>query len=83
MKVLNYSELRQNLADNLNMVAEDHEVLIVSRSSEKNVVIISLDEYNSMQETLHLLNSDANAKRLSKALEDVNNGKTVKRKLKS
>jgi antitoxin YefM len=82
MKVLNYSDLRQNLAENLNTVAEDHEVLIVARSNEKNVVIISLDEYNSMQETLYLLGSDANAKRLNQAIEDINQGKYIKRKLK-
>jgi antitoxin YefM len=82
MKVLNYSDLRQNLSDNLNLVAEDHEVLIVSRSNEKNVVIISLDEYNSIQETLYLLSSEANAKRLNKALEEVNQGKFIRRKLK-
>ncbi len=82
MKVLNYSDLRQNLAENLNIVAEDHEVLIVSRSNEKNVVIISLDEYNSIQETLYLLSSENNAKRLNKAIDDMKQGKFIKRKLK-
>lgn len=82
MKVLNYTDLRQNLAENLNTVVEDGEVLIVSRSNEKNVVIISLDEYNSMQETLHLLSSENNAKRLNKAIKDMNEGKFIKRKLK-
>lgn len=82
MKVLNYSDLRQNLAENLNMVAEDQEVLIVSRSKDKNVVIISLDEYNSMQETLYLLSSENNAKRLRQAIEEMNQGKHLKRKLK-
>jgi len=82
MKVLNYSDLRQNLAENLNIVAEDHEVLIVSRSNEKNVVIISLDEYNAMQETLYLLSSENNAKRLMSSIDDMNQGKFIKRKLK-
>lgn len=81
MKVLNYSDLRQNLSENLNMVAEDQEVLIVSRSKDKNVVIISLDEYNSIQETLYLLSSENNAKRLMHAIEEVNQGKFIKRKL--
>lgn len=64
------------------MVAEDQEVLIVSRSKDKNVVIISLDEYNSMQETLYLLSSENNAKRLRQAIEEMNQGKHLKRKLK-
>ena len=83
MEVLNYSELRKNLAEHLNTVAESEEVLIVSRGSGKNVVLISLDEYNSLIEIVHLQSSEANAKRLQAAMQEMKTGKFKKGKLKS
>lgn len=81
MKVVNYSEFRNNLAENLNMVNDDGDIVIVSRSKGKNVVVISLDEYNSIMETLHLGSTKANRKRLDEAIEEMNKGKYVKKKL--
>ncbi len=81
MKVVNYSEFRNNLAENLNMVNDDGDIVVVSRSKGKNVVVISLDEYNSIMETLHLGSTKANRKRLDEAIEEMNKGKYVKKKL--
>lgn len=81
MKVVNYSEFRNNLAENLNMVNDDGDIVVVSRSKGKNVVVISLDEYNSIMETLHLGSTKANRKRLDEAIEEINKGKYVKKKL--
>ena len=54
MRVLNYSDFRSNLAQSLKAVNDDHEIVIVSRTKGKNVVVMDLEEYNAIQETLHL-----------------------------
>ncbi len=64
MQVVNYTEFRNNLTENLNMVNDNEEIVVVSRSKGKNVVVMSLEEYNSIQETLHLVSSSINQKRL-------------------
>jgi antitoxin YefM len=81
MKVVNYTEFRNNLSENLNEVNDDGDIVIVSRSKGKNVVVMSLEEYNSIQETLHVTSTKANRKQLDIAIEEMNKGKFVKRKL--
>jgi antitoxin YefM len=49
MRVVNYTEFRNNLAESLNIVNDDGDIVIVSRSKGKNVVVMSLEEYNSIQ----------------------------------
>ena len=81
MQVVNYTEFRNKLAENLNRVNEDSEIMIVSRSKGKNVVVMSLEEYNAIQETLHLASSSANRKRLDESIAEMNAGKYLKNKL--
>lgn len=81
MKVVNYSEFRKNLAQSLNAVNNDREIVVVSRTKGKNVVVMDLDEYNAIQETLHLTGTSANRKRLAESLEEMNTGKFLKKDL--
>lgn len=81
MKVVNYSEFRSNLTENLNAVNEDREIVIVSRTQGKNVVVMDLNEYNSIQETLHLTSTKANRKRLEDAIAEMKKGKSIKRNI--
>lgn len=81
MRVVNYSEFRNNLANNLNSVTDDKEIVVVSRTQGKNVVVMDLDEYNSIQETLHLISTKTNRKRLEEAITEMNKGKSLKHKL--
>ncbi len=81
MRVVNYSEFRKSLAESLNAVNDDGDIVIVSRSKGKNVVVMSLDEYNSMKETLYLTSTKENRNQLDAAIDEMNNGKFVKRKL--
>jgi antitoxin YefM len=81
MKVVNYSEFRNRLAENLNAVNNDREIVVVSRTKGKNVVVMDLDEYNSLQETLHLTSTAANRARLAEAVAEMNAGGGTKRKL--
>lgn len=70
MQVVNYSEFRKNLKENLDNACDNKEVIIVSRAHNKNVVLISLEEYNSWQETRYLLSTAANQQRLEAAVKD-------------
>ena len=77
MEVVNYTEFRRNLAKNLDMVSDDAETVIVSRTKGKNVVVMGLAEYNSIMETLHLLSTSANRKRLEESIDQLNAGKVI------
>ncbi|MDQ3551992.1 MAG: type II toxin-antitoxin system prevent-host-death family antitoxin [Bacteroidota bacterium] len=79
---MNYTEFRNNLAESLNVVNDDGDIVIVSRSKGKNVVVMSLEEYNSIQETLYLNSNSANRKRLEDAILEMNKSKFLKKKLK-
>lgn len=81
MEVLNYTEFRNNLSENLSKVTEDSEVIIVSRGKGKNVVVMSLEEYNAFKETIYLTSVKANRQRLDDAIDEMNNGKFKKHKL--
>jgi antitoxin YefM len=76
MKTVNYSELRNQLKSNLDMVCEDHETLIIHRPGGKSVVMMSLEEYNSQKETEYLLSSPKNAEHLERSLMQLKNGET-------
>jgi len=77
MIAANYTEFRKELKDYLDSVELNNETLIIKRGSGKGTVIISLDEYNSIMETLHLLSSKKNAQRLYESIEQMNAGNTV------
>ena len=81
MEVLNYTEFRNNLTENLNKVTQDSEVIVVSRGKGKNVVVMSLDEYNAFKETIYLTSIKTNRKRLDDAIEEMEKGKFRKHKL--
>jgi antitoxin YefM len=68
-KHTNYSNLRQNLASILDEVIQDRGLIIVSRPGKEDVAILAASELSSMTETLHLLKSPANAKKLFAAME--------------
>ena len=81
MIVANYSEFRTGLKSYLDSVEDDNEILIIKRKSGKGTVMISLDEYNSIMETLHLLSSKKNADRLYESIQQMKSGKTIRPKL--
>ncbi|CCH51167.1 prevent-host-death family protein [Fibrisoma limi BUZ 3] len=74
MQVVNYSEFRRSMKAKLDQVSDDGDMVIINRSENKNVVLISLREYNSMKETLHLLGSEKNRNRLMNAVDRANRG---------
>ena len=81
MIAANYSEFRKELKDYLDNVELNNETLIIKRGSGKGAVLISLEEYNSIMETLHLLSSKKNAQRLYESIEQMQSGRTVQSNL--
>ncbi len=81
MIAANFSEFRSELKRFLDSVEDNNETLIIKRKKGKGAVLISLDEYNSIIETLHLLSSNKNADRLHESIQQMKSGKTVKPKL--
>ena len=77
MIAANYSEFRKELKDYLDSVELNNETLIIKRGSGKGAVLISLEEYNSIMETLHLLSSKKNAQRLYESIEQMKSGNSV------
>ncbi|PSC02960.1 type II toxin-antitoxin system prevent-host-death family antitoxin [Alsobacter soli] len=82
MKTTTASHLRTNLATTLDRVADDHEPVVVTREGGKPaVVLISLEDYASLEETRHLLRSPANASRLLASVRDLEAGQGVERQI--
>lgn len=75
MKVINYTDLRLNLKTWLDLVVNDVQELIIKRKNNKDLVIISLEEYNSLKETSYLL-SGKNRDILIQSLQELKDGKT-------
>jgi antitoxin YefM len=74
MDTVTYSSARANLASTMNRVCNDHEPLIITRGREKSVVMLSLEDYQSLEETSYLLRSPANAQRLLFAVAQLAEG---------
>lgn len=81
MIAANYTEFRIGLKKYLDNVEENNETLIIKRGTGKGTVLISLDEYNSIMETVHLLSSKANADRLYESIKQMKEGKVVQKDL--
>lgn len=74
MRVINFSDARNQLKQVIDQVVADCDVAIISRRDAEDAVVMSLDTYNSMMETLHLMKSPANIKHLEKSLAQYRKG---------
>ena len=81
MIVANFSEFRTSLKSYLDDVENNNETLIIKRKTGKGAVVISLEEYNSIMETLHLLKSKKNANRLFESIQQMESGQTVPKEI--
>lgn len=81
METLSYTDFRTNLAKQMDKVNEDHKPLLVTRQNAKAVVVMSLDDFNSYEETAYLMASPKNSARLLQAVSDINNGKSKPREI--
>ena len=74
MESVNYTEFRQNLASYLNKVEDDRVPLLVSRSNGRKIVVMSFDDYQTNEATLHLTSSKENIRVLDEAIAEIENG---------
>jgi antitoxin YefM len=81
MDAITYTAARANLAKTMDRVCDDHEPLIITRSGEQAVVMLSLEDFNALEETAYLLRNPANARRLLSAIESLEAGKGKARTL--
>ena len=81
MDTITYTSLRATLASAMDRVCDDHEPLIVTRNGAQSVVMLSLEDYQALEDTAALLRSPANAKRLLTAVAQLKAGKGNERDL--
>jgi len=81
MKVINFSEARNQLKSVLDQVVDNMDYTIISRRDADDAVVMSLESFNGLMETVYLLKSPANASRLVKSIKQYQSGKVVARDL--
>ncbi|MEJ7667180.1 MAG: type II toxin-antitoxin system prevent-host-death family antitoxin [Casimicrobiaceae bacterium] len=81
MEAITYTNARNNLAKTMDKVNDDHLTVLITRQNGEPVVMLSLANYNSMQETAYLLKCPANAERLTRAVKAAKSKKLTKRRL--
>lgn len=81
MQVVSFTEARNNLKTVLDQVVNDADCTIITRRDAEDAVVMSLDYYNSLMETVHLLKSPANAAHLAKSIEQYRNNQAQERDL--
>ncbi|MEX0371823.1 type II toxin-antitoxin system Phd/YefM family antitoxin [Spiribacter roseus] len=74
MDAISYTKVRANLAGTMDQVCEDHSPVTITRSRASSVVMMSLEDYESLQETAWLLRSPANARRLLESVAELEAG---------
>ena len=79
MKALTYTAVRSNLAKTMKSVCDDHDPVIINRKKHDAVVMMSLEDYEALNETAYLLNSPRNTKRLLESIEELERGKGKER----
>jgi len=81
MEALSYTAVRANLSKTMEKVCADHAPVIITRKNEAAVVMMSLEDYQAMEETTYLLRSPANARRLLASIAELEAGNGLEKKL--
>ncbi|MGF1612578.1 MAG: type II toxin-antitoxin system Phd/YefM family antitoxin [Gammaproteobacteria bacterium] len=81
MDTITYSEARSQLAKTMEKVCDDHVPLIITRKNARSVVMISLDDYEALEETAYLLRSPKNVRRLLESIAELESGGGTERAL--
>ena len=76
MKIVNFSEARNQLKSVLDRVIDDADYTVITRRDAEDAVVMSLDQFNGLMETVRLLNSPANVAHLSKSIQQYRAGET-------
>jgi antitoxin YefM len=79
MRVVSFTEARNGLKSVLDQVVDDVDYTVITRRDAEDAVVMSMDHYNSLMETVHLLKSPANAAHLAKSIEQYTSGNASER----
>ena len=79
MNAISYTAARENLASTMNKVCDDHSPIIITRNRDQAVVMMSLEDFEALEETAYLLKSPKNARRIMNAIAQLDAGKGVER----
>ncbi|WP_428944652.1 YoeB-YefM toxin-antitoxin system antitoxin YefM [Pantoea sp. FN060301] len=79
MRAVSYSEARQNLSATMRQTVEERAPVLITRQNGESCVLMSLEEYNSLEETAYLMRSPKNARRLMDSVESLKGGNGVER----
>lgn len=77
LDAINYSEARKNLASIMDSICDERDIVVITRRKARPVVMMSLDDYNSIEETGYLLRSPANAQRLMESIDAMGTGRVL------
>lgn len=81
MKAITYTAARSKLAKTMEKICDNHEPVIITRKNERSVVMISLEDFEALEETAYLLRSPENMRRLIESITQLENGKGTQREL--
>ena len=81
MKAITYTAARENLAHTMDSVCLDHDPVIITRNRDQAVVMMSLEDYESLQETAYLLRAPANARRLLESITELKGNQGITKSL--
>ena len=81
MNAITYTYARSHLAETMEKVCDDHAPVIITRQNERSVVMISLEDYQALEETAYLLRSPKNARRLLESIAELEAGAGTEREL--
>lgn len=81
MTAISYTAARENLASTMDRVCDDHAPIIITRNRDQAVVMMSLEDYESMEETAYLLRNPKNARRIMSAISQLDAGKGIEREV--
>ena len=81
MRIVSFTEARNGLKSVLDRVVNDADYTVITRRDAEDAVVMSMEHYNSLMETVHLLKSPANAAHLSKSIEQFQAGNIIEREI--
>ena len=81
MDTITYTSVRGNLAKTMKKVCDDHSPVIITRKAAQPVVMMSLEDYQALEETAYLLRSPKNARRLLESVAELESGKGLEKEL--
>ncbi len=81
MNAITYSQAREHLAKMMDKICDDHSPIIVTRKNQRSIVMISLEDYEALEETAYLLRSPKNVRRLLESIAELDSGGGTRREL--